>query len=41
MIPVDVSIVRVRAHDLIDGYGGEIVEIDLEKASGPGFEVER
>jgi hypothetical protein len=41
MIPEDVSIVRVRAHDLIDGYGGKMVEIDLNEASGPGFEVER
>jgi hypothetical protein len=37
----DVTIVRVRAHDLVDGYGGEEVEVDLTKSSGPGYEVER
>ncbi|HEX6306048.1 MAG TPA: hypothetical protein VFZ76_17750 [Anaerolineales bacterium] len=40
-IPAGVTQVRVRAHDLVDGYGGEEVVVNLTKASGPGFEVER
>jgi hypothetical protein len=31
----------VRAHDLVDGYGGKEIVVDLEKDSGEGFEVER
>lgn len=41
VIPNDVSIIRVRAHDSIDGFGGKTVEVDLSKNSGPRFEVER
>jgi hypothetical protein len=41
MIPADVSQVRVRAHDLVDGYGGREVLVDLTVSSGPDFEVER
>lgn len=33
--------VRVRAHDLVDGWGGREVLVDLTIPSGPGFEVER
>ena len=40
-IPPDVTQVRVRAHDLVDGYGGREVIVDLTAASGPDFEVER
>jgi len=40
-IPPGVTTVRVRAHDLVDGFGGEVVEVDLTAESGPGFEVER
>jgi hypothetical protein len=40
-IPEDVTKVIVRAHDLVDGYGGEVIEVDLTKNSGSGFEVER
>ncbi len=32
---------RVRAHDLVDGYGGQEVVVDLSADSGPNFEVER
>ena len=39
-IPVGVSRVLVRAHDLVDGYGGREVWVDLTVASGEGFEVE-
>ncbi len=41
VIPEDVTEVRVRAHDIVDGYGGEEVVVDLTKSSGPDFEVER
>ena len=40
-IPPDVTQVRVRAHDLVDGYGGREVVVDLTVPSGPDFEVER
>jgi hypothetical protein len=40
-IPDGVTEVRVRAHDLVDGYGGEEVVVDLTESSGPNFEVER
>jgi hypothetical protein len=33
--------VRVRAHDLVDGYGGREVVVDLVQSSGPDFEVLR
>jgi hypothetical protein len=40
-IPEGVTEVRVRAHDIVDGFGGEEIVVDLTKESGPGFEVER
>lgn len=40
-IPDGVSEVRVRAHDIVDGFGGEEIVVDLTKESGAGFEVER
>jgi hypothetical protein len=40
-IPNGVTQVHVRAHDLVDGYGGREVVVDLTVASGPSFEVER
>jgi hypothetical protein len=39
-IPEGVTQVRVRAHDLVDGYGGREVVVDLAMSSGPDFEVE-
>jgi hypothetical protein len=41
VIPEGVAEVRVRAHDIVDGYGGEEVVVDLTKSSGPNFEVEQ
>jgi hypothetical protein len=38
-IPSDVTQVRVRAHDLVDGYGGREVVVDLTRSSGQDFEV--
>jgi hypothetical protein len=40
-IPDDVTQVRVRAHDLVDGYGGREVMVDLTVGSGTDFEVQR
>lgn len=40
-IPQDVTQVLVRAHDLVDGFGGREVIVDLTVSRGPDFEVER
>ena len=40
-IPPDVTRVTVRAHDLVDGWGGREVVVDLAADAGPGFEVSR
>jgi hypothetical protein len=41
VIPPGVTQVRVRAHDLVDGYSRREVLVDLTVSSGPDFEVER
>lgn len=41
VIPAGVEQVTVRAHDLVDGWGGKVVVVDLSQASGPDFEVMR
>jgi hypothetical protein len=41
VIPEGVTQVRVRAHDLVDGYGGREVVVDLTQDAGPDFEIER
>lgn len=41
VIPPGVDRVTVRAHDLVDGWGGHEVVVDLSATSGPAFEVER
>lgn len=40
-IPAGVTQVTVRAHDLVDGFGGQTVTVDLTSASGANYEVER
>jgi Tol biopolymer transport system component len=40
-IPEDVTTVTVRAHDLVDGWGGREIIIDLTEDSGEGYEVQR
>jgi hypothetical protein len=40
IIPPDVTEVTVRAHDLVDGFGGKEVVVDLTAVSGPNFEIE-
>lgn len=39
IIPGDISEVRIRAHDLVDGYGGREIIVNLTKETGEGFEV--
>ena len=41
VIPESISQVTVRAHDLVDGYGGREVIVDLTVESGPDFKLER
>lgn len=40
-IPDSVTQVTVRAHDLVDGFGGQEVVVDLTAEQGENFEVER
>jgi len=40
-IPAGVSQVSVRAHDLVDGYGGREIVVDLTAETGEGFQIER
>jgi hypothetical protein len=41
VIPEGVTQVRVRAHDLVDGFGGREVLVDLTVESGTDFRIER
>lgn len=41
VIPVDVTTVTVRAHDIVDGFGGQEVVVDLNATTGENFEVQR
>ena len=41
LIPPGVKRLRVRAHDLVDGWGGVEVEIDLRVAEAEGYELVR
>ena len=41
IIPDGVTQVSVRAHDIVDGFGGQEILVNLEINSGLGFEVER
>lgn len=40
-IPPDATVVTVRAHDLVAGWGGQEIMVDLTQAEGQGFEVVR
>jgi len=40
VIPEGITEVSVRAHDIVDGFGGREVVLDLTEQSGPDFEVE-
>jgi hypothetical protein len=41
VIPAEITEVRVRAHDLIDGFGGRETVVNLTATSGSDFSVER
>lgn len=41
MIPADVTAVTVRAHDLVEGFGGAEIVVDLTIPAGENYEVER
>jgi hypothetical protein len=41
VMPAGVTQVIVRAHDIVDGFGGQEILVNLEEVSGPGFEVKR
>jgi hypothetical protein len=41
VIPPGITKVRVRAHDSVDGYGGQEIIVNLETGKGNGYEVER
>ena len=40
-LPPGVTEVRVRAHDLLDGFGGQEILVNLENTVGDGYEVIR
>ena len=40
-IPEDNKMVTVRAHDIVDGFGGQEIVVDLTADSGPNYEVLR
>lgn len=41
VVPEGVTRLSVRAHDIVDGFGGKEVAVDLSVSSGMNFEVER
>ena len=41
VVPEGVTRLSVRAHDIVDGFGGKEVGVDLSVSSGMNFEVER
>ncbi len=41
VIPEGVTTVTVRAHDIVDGWGGRTVTVDLTQTEGEGYEVVR
>ncbi|HET6446476.1 MAG TPA: hypothetical protein VFI27_18050 [candidate division Zixibacteria bacterium] len=41
VVPEGVTRLSVRAHDIVDGFGGKEAAVDLSVSSGLNFEVER
>ena len=39
IIPADVKRLTVRAHDLVDGFGGQEITLDLATSSGSGYVI--
>ena len=40
VIPDDVTRVTIRAHDIVDGWGGQEITVDLTQSAGEGYTVE-
>lgn len=40
VIPDDIQLVIVRAHDIVDGFGGIEIVVDLTVSTGKNFEVQ-
>ena len=40
-IPEEIQRITVRAHDIVDGWGGNEVVVDLTQSSGPNYSVLR
>ncbi|GAB5490693.1 MAG: hypothetical protein Phog2KO_09080 [Phototrophicaceae bacterium] len=40
IIPSDITTVTVRAHDIVDGWGGQEITVNLEQAEGDNYTVE-
>ena len=40
-IPESITTVSVRAHDIVDGFGGEEITVDLTTDSGPVYTITR
>lgn len=41
VIPAETAFVTVRAHDLVDGFGGKEVRVDFSADSGNDYTIER
>jgi hypothetical protein len=41
IVEPEINEVTVRAHDLVDGFGGRTVTVDLLREKGPDYEVQR
>lgn len=41
VIPAGIRMVTVRAHDMVHGFGGQVVQVDLSQDEGERYEVER
>jgi hypothetical protein len=40
-IPASVKVIVVEAHDLVHGYGGRTIKIDLSTKKGDSYEIKR
>ncbi len=38
-IPPEIATITVRAHDIVDGFGGKEIVIDLATRKGPGYTI--
>lgn len=41
VIPEGINVITVRAHDLLHGFGGNEIQLDLSTAAGSGYEIQR